>query len=305
MIMGMKSLVALVIIIAAAVGMRHWEDGRQTRLGKDDGGQGAVTKSGVAVDLGADPVGGTSTPVLGSPSSEELTAGGIRKLLARFSTVLIGTEPLFGDPVSPRNGLEEKLSGVFFRAYPLAKRVPESGQVRPSDQKKFSVALLASKPAPTVLGSADIFAPMLGSWDVDVVFYQPDGTVEKRVPGEWHFARTLEGRGIEDVWIVPPRTVRDPQDPKPGEYGETVRFYDPRINAWHCVWHGVVNGIVWPFIGRAVGNEVVLERVDGDGKLTHWVFFEMREASFRWRSETSVDGGATWQIEQEMWAMRQ
>lgn len=303
--MGMKSLVALVIIVAAAVGMRHWEEGRPIRLGKDDVSQGAANKSGVAVDLRADPFGGAVTSAVGSSSSEELTTGGIRNLLARLSTVLIGTEPLVGNSVSPQNGLEAKLSGVFSRAYPLAKRVPESGEVRPSDPENVSVALLASMPAPTVPWNADIFAPMLGSWDVDVVFYKPDGTVKKRAPGEWHFARTLEGRGIEDVWIVPPRTVRDPQDQTPGEYGETVRFYDPRISAWHCVWHGVVNGIVWPFIGRGVGNEVVLERIDGDGKLTHWVFFEMRETSFRWRSEASVDGGTTWQIEQEMWAMRQ
>lgn len=172
------------------------------------------------------------------------------------------------------------------------------------DARAFLSALNAPGPAPKVAGLADIFAPLLGSWDLDVVFFNPDGSVRRQAPGEWHFARVLEGRAIQDVWIVPPRAMRTAMDPAPGEYGTTLRFHDPRINAWRCVWHGIVNGIVWPFTCRRIADELVLERLDEDGTLMHWVFFDIRPQGFQWRSEVSTDGGRHWRVDQRMHARR-
>lgn len=171
-------------------------------------------------------------------------------------------------------------------------------------ESPFVSALLADRPAPRVAGESDIFAPMLGSWDLEVIYYNPDGSVKRRTPGEWHFARVLEGRAIQDVWIVPPRPQRQPLEPPPGEYGVTLRFYDPRIEAWRSTWHGPVHGIVWPFIARRVDGEIVLERIGEDGELTHWVFGDIRPSSFEWRSQSSRDGGHTWRIDQIMHARR-
>ncbi|MCD6680743.1 MAG: hypothetical protein LT102_08840 [Burkholderiaceae bacterium] len=148
------------------------------------------------------------------------------------------------------------------------------------------------------------FGCLVGSWDLDVVYYDESGAIKRRTPGEWHFGWALEGRAIVDVWMVPPRPRRASEGPAPGECGMTVRFYDPRLDAWRSTWHGPVNGIVWPFIARQVDDEMVLERTQDDGSLTRWVFSKMRPESFHWRAVTSTDSGKTWRLEQEMFADR-
>lgn len=148
------------------------------------------------------------------------------------------------------------------------------------------------------------FGRLVGSWDLDVIYYDEAGAIRRRLPGEWHFGWALEGRAIEDVWVVPPRALRPPAGPPPGEYGVTLRFYDPRIDAWRSTWHGPVNGIVWPFIGRQIEDEMVLERTHEDGSLSRWIFSMITPETFHWRAVTSTDSGRTWRLEQEMRAKR-
>ena len=59
------------------------------------------------------------------------------------------------------------------------------------------------------------------------------------------------------------------------------------------------------FIGRKVGDEIVLERKTEEGFLSHWVFYEIMSNSFRWRSEESRDEGKTWTIRELMRIRRQ
>lgn len=148
------------------------------------------------------------------------------------------------------------------------------------------------------------FGRLVGSWDLDVIYYDESGKVQRRTPGEWHFGWALEGRVIEDVWIVPPRSLRPSEGQASGDYGVTLRFYDPRIDAWRSTWHGPVNGIVWPFIARQVGEEMVLDRTREDESLSRWIFSKIEPDSFYWRAITSTDGGKTWRLEQEMFAKR-
>jgi hypothetical protein len=42
--------------------------------------------------------------------------------------------------------------------------------------------------------------------------------------GEFHFGWILEGRAIQDVWMIPRRKDR------------RIRVYDPRIDAWRIFW---------------------------------------------------------------------
>lgn len=169
----------------------------------------------------------------------------------------------------------------------------------------FSLALLSDRPAAHFAEQMNIFVPLIGGWDLDIIYYQPDGGVNRTVRGEWHFTWALEGRAVADVWITPPRSEREAVDPPPGEYGVTLRFFDPAIDAWRSTWHGPVHGIVWPFIGRARGSNFVLERVDAEGGLARWTFSGICRERFNWRAEISQDGGATWRLEQEMHAVRQ
>jgi hypothetical protein len=164
--------------------------------------------------------------------------------------------------------------------------------------------LLAEGPAPAHHEALMQFSRLVGSWSLDVTYYAGDGSVRRPTPGEWHFAWVLEGRAVADVWMVPPRAQRTATEPPPGEYGMSLRFYDPRIGAWRSTWHGPVNGIVWPFIARAVGDEMVLERVDEAGELVRWIFSEIPSDSFRWRPVRSRDGGESWVVGQVMEAKR-
>ena len=47
------------------------------------------------------------------------------------------------------------------------------------------------------------FGCLVGSWDLDVVYYDESGAIKRRTPGEWHFGWVLEGRAIVDVWDGP------------------------------------------------------------------------------------------------------
>lgn len=164
-------------------------------------------------------------------------------------------------------------------------------------------ALRAPGPAPSHKSELMLFGQFVGSWSLDVIYYNPDGSIRWRTPGEWHFGWVLEGRAIEDVWMVPPRAQRSVEGDPAGEYGVTLRFYDPRISAWRSTWHGPVNGYVLPFIARAIGDEIVLER-NAEGVITRWIFSRVEARSFYWRAVSSQDDGATWRLDQEMFATR-
>ena len=79
----------------------------------------------------------------------------------------------------------------------------------------FLNALHADGPAADREGKMDLYGWLIGSWELDVTRYLDDGS-QLRISGEWHFGWVLEGRAIQDVWIVPPRygtpprpTIRD------------------------------------------------------------------------------------------------
>ena len=68
----------------------------------------------------------------------------------------------------------------------------------------FLDALGADGPSADRAGKMDLYGRFVGSWDLDVRQFSEDGS-ERRRAGEWHFGWALEGRAIQDVWIVPPR----------------------------------------------------------------------------------------------------
>ena len=82
-------------------------------------------------------------------------------------------------------------------------------------------------------------------------------------------------------------------------WGTTVRFYDPKIDAWRSTWISPRQGVVKEFIGKMVGEEIVLERKSEEGYLVKWIFSEISTDSFRWRAEESRDG-KTWILKEEM-----
>jgi hypothetical protein len=87
--------------------------------------------------------------------------------------------------------------------------------------------------------AASAYDWLIGDWAADVYDYENG---EKRVSkGEWHFSWVLEGRAIQDVWIVPKREDRNERTPaNHNRYGTTIRIFDPKIGAWRVFWFNPV-----------------------------------------------------------------
>jgi len=170
---------------------------------------------------------------------------------------------------------------------------------------RFLDALGADGPAADRAGKMDLYGRFVGSWDLDVMQF-PEGGVRRQRKGEWHFGWVLEGRAIQDVWIVPPRGELRHGDAAANvnSYGTTLRVYDVRIDAWQIQWTDPVTQIFLQMIGRKQGHDIVQLGNRPDGKLIRWSFSEITTNSFRWRGETSDDEGATWRLNVEFTARR-
>lgn len=168
-----------------------------------------------------------------------------------------------------------------------------------SSAKAFTNALWADGPDPGAREALQLFGQFVGEWDFDWIGYNPDGTA-LTVPGEWIFAWALQGRAIQDVWICPSRAERHKPGRPAGEYGTTLRFYDPALDAWRITWIGPAFHRVRTLIGRQVGADIVLEDSDTADGITQWIFSEITAQSFHWRSVTSVDQGRTWHLNEAM-----
>lgn len=165
-------------------------------------------------------------------------------------------------------------------------------------------AFLADAPLPRLRDQLQTFGQFVGSWDLTVTNHTETGS--STMPGEWHFAWALGGRAIQDVWIAPSRAERASAElgPHRGEWGTTLRFYDQEMEAWRSTWIGPNHAVVMPFIGRLVGEEIVLEGSFESGVLSRWIFSDIAPTHFHWRSIDSVDDGTSWRLLQEMAASR-
>ncbi len=169
----------------------------------------------------------------------------------------------------------------------------------------FLDALHACDASADRAGNMDLYGWLIGSWDLDVTGFLEDGR-QRRRPGEWHFGWALEGRAIQDVWIVPPRGAGRKGDAAANVnfYGTTLRVYAPRIDAWHVQWTDPVTQTYFTMIGRKQGDDIVQIGKGAEGNLIRWSFSEITASSFRWRGEVSADDGTTWRLNVEFLARR-
>jgi hypothetical protein len=82
-------------------------------------------------------------------------------------------------------------------------------------------------------------------------------------------------------------------------FGTTIRFYDPKIDAWRSTWLSPLKGLVRTFITRKVNDEIVLEGKTPEGYEEKWVFSQITPQSFLWHSEEKHDNGK-WLLTEEM-----
>ncbi|MGE0005264.1 MAG: hypothetical protein AB7S92_06700 [Parvibaculaceae bacterium] len=165
----------------------------------------------------------------------------------------------------------------------------------------FAASLLSAGPHRDIPEEQRIFAPFIGDWDLIVSWFDEAGRLTRREPGEWHFSWTLEGRAVQDVWIVPPRGDRAGRSDL-YEYGTSLRFFDGALDAWQSTWIGPMHRVARTFIARRAGAEVVLETTEGEMPRMRWSFADVGTDSFTWRNE--IWTGIEWRIQQTFAARR-
>ena len=166
--------------------------------------------------------------------------------------------------------------------------------------------LAADSRSPEVPEEHDAYGWLVGSWELDVHVYWGEDVSAKGLKAEAHFAWALEGRAIQDVWIMPRMRDRSADlTSMMNMYGTTLRVWDATLKAWRIVWLNPAGQHFEQQIGRRIGNEVVQIGTRPDGTTTRWRFIEITPNSFHWLGESLQTDGRTWKLEGEFRARRQ
>jgi hypothetical protein len=161
----------------------------------------------------------------------------------------------------------------------------------------FLSVLGSDAPPADRLNDMELYAWLIGSWELDTARHLGNGRVEKW-SGECHFGWILEGHAIQDVWIRPRRPA------PPQMYGTTLRIPDTRIGGWHIIWSDPLNDEQLRQIGRAEGNDIVQLGVDARGLKVRWRYTEITPATFHWIGEEKRSETEPWRITYEHFARR-
>jgi hypothetical protein len=110
----------------------------------------------------------------------------------------------------------------------LTKDAPNSAST------SFAHVLHAAGPDRQRESKLALYGWLVGSWNMEVVTILEDGKTHHD-HGEIHAGWVLQGRAIQDVWMIPRLEERKPgvgHLPGAGNwYGTTLRIYDPNIDA--------------------------------------------------------------------------
>jgi hypothetical protein len=106
------------------------------------------------------------------------------------------------------------------------------------------LGLAANGPHPEFKEKLALFGQFVGDWETEDRYLKDDGTwgVGR---GGIHWRWILEGRGTQDTF-----TEIDEKTGKEFAWGTTVRFYDPKIDAWRSTWSSPRQGAAKTFIGQ-------------------------------------------------------
>lgn len=164
------------------------------------------------------------------------------------------------------------------------------------NEKRMIKGLGAHGPDPKMREKLMLFGQFVGDWDIiESRYLQPDGTWSI-TRGELHWGWILGGKAVQDVWMtIEEKTGRPIPD------GTTVRFYDPKIDAWRSTWLSPTQHVVRTFIGRLVDDQIVLDATDCTGDQSErWIFSQIAPNSFRWHAEEKKGREHEWVVTEEM-----
>ncbi|MGE5157864.1 MAG: hypothetical protein ACM3OF_06920 [Gemmatimonas sp.] len=170
----------------------------------------------------------------------------------------------------------------------------------------FTTVLHAQGPDPERTEALQLYGRFVGSWDAEITARGADG-VSHEASGEIHFGWVLQGRAIQDVWMIPRLCERDgaPAFPIAGNwYGTTIRVYDPTLAAWRIYWIDPATNSFRQQIGRAAGQDIVQEGTTESGVHTRWSFTKIMPNSFHWLGEAKPPGHVDWRLMTDVRARR-
>ena len=154
--------------------------------------------------------------------------------------------------------------------------------------------LQATGPHPSLGEQAKVFGRFVGIWDGEYTEFSKDGKTTRSL-GEWIFGWVMDGRAIQDLFIIHPSAAREERF-----IGTTLRYFDPKSGTWSVTFIDPENGAVATFTGGAVEDgRIVLHSQNKDGRETRWSFDEIRPDSWVFRDEETSDGGKTWRLREE------
>jgi len=172
-------------------------------------------------------------------------------------------------------------------------------------KENLETALVALGRSPEIPECADVYGWLVGSWEIEVLHYKAVDVSSLGLRGEVHFAWVLEGRAVQDVWIMPRRSDRTVQTAQANNmYGTTLRVWDPAIQAWHITWINPVTGHREEQIGRRIDEDIVQVGARIDGTPTRWRYTDIAPDSFHWIGESLEADGQSWKLEGEFLAKR-
>jgi hypothetical protein len=171
--------------------------------------------------------------------------------------------------------------------------------------QNFYSLLAAQGRSPEIPESEDVYGWLVGSWVLEVLHYKTVDVSRQGLKGEAHFGWVLEGRAIQDVWIMPRVSERGPGIPRTNNmFGTTLRTWDPEVQGWRIRWSNPVISHYEDQIGRRSGKDIVQAGARRDGTPTRWSFTEITPDSFHWIGESLNSDGKTWKLEGEFRAKR-
>jgi hypothetical protein len=169
----------------------------------------------------------------------------------------------------------------------------------------FHGVLTAPGRSPEIPESNDAYGWLIGSWELDVLHYAAVDVSALHIQGEAHFVWVLEGRAVQDVWIMPRRSERTADLGKTNNmYGTTLRVWDSSMQAWRITWINPVTGHREEQIGRWSGQDVVQLGARSNGTPTRWIYTEITPDSFHWIGEALEPDAKSWKLEGEFRAKR-
>jgi hypothetical protein len=173
------------------------------------------------------------------------------------------------------------------------------------DTENFYATLLAQGRSPEIPEAADIYGWLVGSWELDVHHYWGKDVTAAGLKGEVHASWVLEGRAIQDVWIMPRRSERTGELEKTmNMYGTTLRLWDASIQAWRITWRNPAGDHHEDQLGNREEQNIIQLGLRPNGDKTRWSFTEITPDSFHWLGESLGMGSATWRVEGEFRARR-